>query len=1378
MIDAAERLSADCLPRIKQLIEALVPIEVAAEGSPWRVVIVSQTEGWRDRAQLLISQRITLPLGVEGIAPPDVKAALRASEGLRWLASHDETVTLLSNLRTLGWVIQAGVAFQSEGGALTSLAAIADRIWDYWTEGKPAPQNLLMRLAEREAGFERSFALSELDPADATIIQGGPPQLPLRKNKQRNRFEFEHDLAADWARFQRLKEVADDLDRWAALATNPLWSGALRMLGQLLLREVDGVSTKWDVALSALEERKTTLAADILLDALCLDSQAGTFLEERADLLFANNGVWLNRLLIRFLHIATVPSTPPALRNIDRSLALYLDAHYRAPVYGLWPAIASFLHTHIERVAGLISPTVAKVCETWLSTTPHEIQAGVPMPHRKELAAVALATARALQVDQGKGTMWFDAGAQSIYTAALAGALDLPDEVATWALEIAKRRPESRDVTKKISNARAQMSAERTERLKTDPAFRMQQEERARRRSSASTFLPTSRELPPWPLGPKGRVEKDFHKCCLHSMALDPLMRTRPEVAAELLLALLIEDDPREEYSPSMIHEHLGLEYDDGDSATRPRFGRADSSCFCRLLRRSRCGALIQLVEFCTEQWVQERARQGEKKPPETAITMRDGTQKTFFGDWRVFDWTQENSNFAGQLHSALNALERWLTLQLDQGANVKSLFERILHESSSMAFLGLLVNIAKYRPALLSDALMPLLSGENLYWLDQGRVQNSSWHFDAMNWIRSGERIFELAKEWTLAPYRQQTLLQIVSTLIPKDKVVATFVRSVVEKWKKPADRKEAIEFGLLCAALDPANYRLRVNPETGLEEVELDYPQELKVEIEEYNQSTASQRLSLLIAPHCDRILQGAGKLSDNDAQKLSDLLDSAISEPGGEKVRQRNKVALAATLAARANDWLRSKPDIYERVRSVIREAIKTVGDSSEGLRQPGIANMSDQLKFAAHGVMHLWLNASDQAEEWEPYVLRLMTSGDAWAVTVLGAVAYQHRAKLGPRWWRLLQLGTLWSVLAMMTPDYGDAPSVEIHWQRWLRWFRARKIAGIPSNRSSVNLVGVWRRLERLKRDRWRRAYATEEKRWARDPGERSSPSLDTSFLDSLFVWLLAEDSTATAQEEALEEQRQLVLELWSYEAEYCAEHRKEDGEYALPYQLGYNIISKMASLAAIVPPGDAPEIWRRVLSLGPDAHNIVEHFIANWFRQPNHGCDPKVFCARWREMLEFALGAKWSEARRWFYGERMLRRLLGFDSELTLSKIPGLETVILSMRDIYKAWADAHLAREEENIAEFAYFLASDAGAPLRIDGIQWIAGIFRDEASTPHRRRSGTGDSLVSLLDTTLTKDTAELSKNRAAREAVVSLAAYLGACPRNSQLTEDEKGA
>src|SRR5579872_6753551 len=97
---------------------------------------------------------------------------------------------------------------QSNVEALASPAAIADHLWRYWTEGKVKFQNLLIRFAEREANFEHSFEVSKLDPADAATIDERPARLPLRINA-RNRVQFQHDLAAEWSRFQRLKEIAD-----------------------------------------------------------------------------------------------------------------------------------------------------------------------------------------------------------------------------------------------------------------------------------------------------------------------------------------------------------------------------------------------------------------------------------------------------------------------------------------------------------------------------------------------------------------------------------------------------------------------------------------------------------------------------------------------------------------------------------------------------------------------------------------------------------------------------------------------------------------------------------------------------------------------------------------------------------------------------------------------------------------------------------------------------------------------------------------------------------------------------------------------------------------------------------------------------------------
>ena len=165
-----------------------------------------------------------------------MRTALRTSSALRWVANDDNVLPLLSNLRTLAWVMQSASAFASQDTtALASPTTIADWLWSYWTGGRAVLQRLLMDLADREASFERSFALSELDGPDVSAFDDRPEQLPLTLNA-RNRIEFRHDLASDWARYQRLKEITDDIPRWAALAVQPLWISALRMFGQFLLR--------------------------------------------------------------------------------------------------------------------------------------------------------------------------------------------------------------------------------------------------------------------------------------------------------------------------------------------------------------------------------------------------------------------------------------------------------------------------------------------------------------------------------------------------------------------------------------------------------------------------------------------------------------------------------------------------------------------------------------------------------------------------------------------------------------------------------------------------------------------------------------------------------------------------------------------------------------------------------------------------------------------------------------------------------------------------------------------------------------------------------------------------------------------------------------
>ena len=231
--------------------------------------------------------------------------------------------------------------------------------------------------------------------------------------------------------------------------------------GQFLLRQSNDGGIAWDTAFDAAVSAKNDLAGDILLDALCLDPEAERFLTDWLELLLADHANIFTRLLLRFHHIATVPTggsmAPTSV------LGLYLEAQYRSIVFGRWPPLLRFLIAQREQLHGLVSPALAMVIETWLAKTPRKLSNGAPLPFRREMAEIALAMARTVQVEKGHGVMYVTQE-YSLYTAPLAGAADLPEEVGNWALELAGRRKVDTDVEAADSRgqARASLGARRS----------------------------------------------------------------------------------------------------------------------------------------------------------------------------------------------------------------------------------------------------------------------------------------------------------------------------------------------------------------------------------------------------------------------------------------------------------------------------------------------------------------------------------------------------------------------------------------------------------------------------------------------------------------------------------------------------------------------------------------------------------------------------------------------------------------------------------------------------------------------------------------------------------------------------------------------------
>ena len=1357
VIDAAERLSHDCLLKGKALIEKLKNGNTSLATAPWRVLIIGQTGAWvggslRELAGVVPPRSVE----VENLPIATVEDVLCSVPSLEWLATHSDAVSALTNLRTLAWVIQAAAQFRARDGNVTlSLTTIADRLWTHWTDGKPSVQRFLMRLAEREADFKHSFAISELEAGDATILDSCPVACPLRRDKVSGRIRFEHDLAADWARYQRLREIVDDTSQWAQFAANPSWHGALRMLGQLLLRQQVETRSAWDVAFEEAEQNRETapLADDILLEVLFLDPNAEAFLDQRADMLLENSGARLSRLVNRFEYVASVSGLSPDMQGRFGDLSLYIEAHFRTPIFARWPALARFLVKYRDIVAKMTSPAIARLCYRWLTSTPTVLPDGAATPFRREFAELAMASAREMQLRHAKGSLFIDESEALIYQAALAGAPDLPSDVSEWALEMAQRRAYRTDIVEQVQAHRAEQALKHRRRAESDPTYR-------ERHVSMSIFAP--RRLPPWPLGPNRRLEGQFREAVLRSASFQALIRTNPSVAGEVLLACVIEDEPEEQYSSARdVEGELGIEPDAEAYPTAP--WKSPFYAFLQINSDTALDYLHQLVNFATDRWVHAVRKNDGSDPTTISLRLADGAVREYEGNSWIFTWSHKDSPFIGQLYSAIAALERWLCDLIDTGTDVAPQLDALLQATNSVAVLGVLVNVGKYCDELFKGPLRPLLGVQDLYGWDFQRVTDSAYAFDAITWARSDEIAFEMAKKWVFAPYRKRKLREIVPEMVVADKEVGDFVVAASSHWVSPKTEKEILEFRILVAELDHRNYSLAADPETEKQTWAFAYPPDVAAAISEFQQNSSRTTQALTFPQTCRDVFTQARMLNAEEAEWVASLMTALDGEGEidiDEEMRLAPRVAAATVLLLRAPDWLAQNATIEQRAQSIIDAAITDIADES-GARGPRILMAASHLEFVAHFVIERWLTES--ANENDERVLRLLTSGDEVAVQVLVWSAYQNREALGQRWRRLLYLALLWSGLSMLTPRYDDEEGVELRWRRWCRWLRTRSLSAGNMSSSSINPLAVAERVERLESKRWRRRCARDGYVFRKEPTRRLSGSLDTRFLKGAFAWLFHNGDGRVISNQEQEAHRQLVSAFWAHQAWWLSGSGENDNDDYQPMgELGYAILNELARLIGESPITAAPALWCPVFALGPKGHYAIGHFLTCWFSQITEATVVAEFAQRWRPMIEYmVLNDKWAKDGPWYYSQQLERQVLGFGASDSLKRVSDHTMLVGMMRDLFNIWAKKRLAHDEDNLAGFCGFLGNEAGKSLRLDGLQWIADAMNENPDLGKWFRDRTSSAFMEFLNVLVSEHATELGQDEEARQALLVLSAH-----------------
>lgn len=1332
VIDSAERLAEDGVKFVTTLIERLCHVD-AVRCPAWRVILVTQSYAVDRFASLqafLASREDVVEVGA--IDADSVQKALRSYRALFWLSADADAVEALRNLKTLAWVCQAEQSFIVQPGAGVSRVTVAERLWQHWTNGRPLLQSIMMTMAEREASFAPVLTRSNLDSAQLKELNELPPSCPIVFEK--GRLEFRHDLAADWSRYQRLREIGGRPLEWAGYASNPLWHSAIRMLGQELLRRPSGESTAWDSAFHELEKSKTLRgAAGLLLDALSLDPLAERWMQERIELLLANDGKRLAWMLERFHHNATVPTA--SMQEGEHDLGFYVEAMFRTPIYGRWGPVVRFLHRNIARIAPLGSSDVAKICETWLKSTP-VLLSGKPTYYRAELAEVALVSAREVQFELIKDGMGYDKGEEAIYAATFSAAPDMPDEVAAWALEMARRRPLRDDIRARKKLHDRNKAIQHAERMKSDAAYR---EQNTRKRSIPSLAFLEPRKLPPWPDGAKGRIPNEFQRSCCHRGGLTSLMQVRPESAAEVLLAVIIDDAPTEKRSDGLDRGY-GLAYD-GDSDAVIYWKSAFYS-FLRINPAIALRTLIRLINFCCERWRDSWVKRTDRPHPHIVVSLADGTPKKLYGNRDVAVWSYQQNMHMGQLRAAFHALERWLWERCEGGQDIGDAVEALFEQCGSAAFVPVLINVGKAHPDLFSGRMSQLLAIPEVHFWEHHERQALPFRFDQFLWCRSGEALFQAARQWDLAPFRSRVLRDISLERQRADDAFAARVHTSLQSWiaNNPAIDNDERKF---LAALDNANYERHADGtfQFKVPDSPAEHAQEAPSIVDHLRSAEALGNY----------ILRTNGVLADNYAVQLSEMIDAIerCDELTAQEKRT-NAIALASALAVKAEAWLDANASWRERCVALLHRALEDEDSAPVHGRRMRLGG-HPALEYAGPALVTRWLRAPDN-EERSRLLVRLMTSLNEGAVSMVIGAALRHRQRIGSQWERLLQVATLWAALLALRPRFSDEADGRL-WSLWHARLRRLDVRH-PIEGFKPQLAALAKRVERLHQLRFRNANVGNPERQAAAETRRLSWGLDTLVLMEAFSWAL---NWSRDDDAKLDQQSCVVaMAVWGFETWRIFEGDEDERRDRLPCQLGYNALDALGRAGAQQKSDDAQQYWHSVLSLGGKAEASIHYFCNAFFSRFTHTADSAQVAATWRCMLEFVLADEGlTTERRWYDGEKVLRHVMGFGNEVMIARLQGSAQIVASMRDLYAAWAARYLAHDDDNVTAYAYFLMRPVAAELRVEGVQQIAKAMASGADRYLNRRDRVGSTLVELIEKVLQEmgsDNAEL------RSAILSI--------------------
>ena len=924
VLDAAETYSSDALALAGQLIKDLL---ASSEVQHVHVLITVQFEAAdrviRRLSQLGMPETTLNTKALTGPSDDELAALLAALPQLNWISLRPEIRPLLKNLKVLDLTARTLRSAKALGDrAAIGLTILIDILWEDWVEQgdqNHGRSHVLKTVATEEADkFSAGVTLQSLGYPEQQALPDLKASGLIRVKNER--VAFTHDLLGDWARMRVLVGEDPVISATSRARTqSPRWHKAIRLFGQRLLEQATDIPAAWRACVENASEESTpdALLRDLFLESLFLATNARTLLDLTWPVLIANEGAVLRRLLDRFLFVATLPDTGVLALASDEDDTERFDYAFRVPQVPYWAPMLIVLHAHCDEVARNAPYEATRICALWLRTMPFEIAKDVRMPWRQEAAELAIAIAREVQARTEENSYYGSRSDKIIYEALLYAARDLPADVAALSLELAKRRPLSPATSARVQATREKRRQERKETEKT------------KRKAMMSPIIPRSgRRTPQWPDGPASRVGHGFQEACLETpAAFATLVQADPNAALEVLLAVCIEEPKEDTYRGSSSMEDYGLAYWHG--ADPPAYFRGPFLSFLRFAPDQGLTFVLRLVNFGTQRAFGNSGLQVEV----------EGQTKLWRGDSNVFRWHHDWSLFHGALiQSALMALEQWLYEQIGQGHDVTASVRRIVAESESLAFAGVLFDIGKKEPTLFTNALTPLFSAWPLWHWDMQITQLSFAGQSIMPgaWIMQPQKLITLAQEWHALPHRKEFLLfanGAIPRLMLSKAEFRPFFEEVRKRWRAELDQEgNRGPLRLLIERITPENYTFPAAA-AATQDIDFQWPEAIARQHEEERPRIAQRNAVTTVPFNCRKALDAGAVLPQDQLAPLLQWLQDLDAKPppldtdDGEPLFPIENAILGGTavLVASRLDWLLEDPSRIVRAHLEINDPL---------------------------------------------------------------------------------------------------------------------------------------------------------------------------------------------------------------------------------------------------------------------------------------------------------------------------------------------------------------------------------------------------------------------------------------------------------------------